>query len=214
MRPSRGERTWGGGPHTDTLLVKVLHDWRLSYIWRRSLLQMLVWRRMLSELSCPICRALISRVWYLGSLRSRPRHAAGTWPWRHRHAIFGSSSLGRNHLVRVVETRGSISWHAIVEHALELIRVLGRRRCVKEGRWVYSGWIESPIVLARKGRGVGEPGIHVVRFYQPICPSKSVSNSITQVHAPSLRGDEIRGFHLTHPSSQRERDGKLSSKPI
>jgi hypothetical protein len=96
-----------------------------------------------------------------------------------------------------VEAWGGIPWHAI-EHALELVGVLGSRRCVEEGRGVDSGWIESPIILARNGRGVGEPGIHVVRFYQPICPSKPVSNIITQAHAPSSRREESRESHLIH----------------
>ena len=125
---------------------------------------------MLWKLCCAIGRALVPRERDLmRGLRSRSSYAAGTRARRHGQSIFRSRSLRWNHLVGVMEARGSISWHAIVEHALKLVRILRGGRGVKEsGRGIYRRRIESPILLARDVRGVGEPSVHVVRFYQPI----------------------------------------------
>ena len=133
------------------------------------MLEMLVRGGMLRKLRRPVCRALIAREWHLRGLRSRPSHSTRTRSRRHGHAILWPWPLRRDHLVRVVEPRGSVPRHA-VEHALELARILRRRGCMeKGGRGVYGRWIKSPIILARKIRGVDGPGVHVVRFYQPIC---------------------------------------------
>jgi hypothetical protein len=155
--------------HTSALLIKFLHDGRLRYIRRRSLLEMLVRRWVLRELRSAVGRSLITWKWLVGGLGSRPRHAAGCWPWRHGHAIFWPGSLGWNHLVWIVEAWRSVPRHTIIEHALELGWILGGGGAMKEScRGIYSGWMEGAIILARNIRGVGKPGIHVERFCQPI----------------------------------------------
>lgn len=169
VRASGREGARRGRSHTSALLVIVLHNRRLRDIRRRSLLKMLVGRRVLRELRITISRSLITWKWLVRGLGSRARHATRCWPWRHGHAIFWPCSLGWNHLIWIVEAWGSIPRHAIVEHALELGWILGSRGAMKESsRGIYSGWMEGAIILARNIRGVGKPGIHVERFCQPI----------------------------------------------
>lgn len=144
---------------------------------------MLIGGRVLRELCRAIGSALVSREWDLmRSLRSRSGHAAGPWARRHGQTIFWPRSLRWNHLVGIMEARRGISWHAIVEHALKLIRILRGGRGVKEsGRGIYRGRIESPILLARDVRGVGEPSVHVVRFYQPIYSVSTRATRATEI---------------------------------
>lgn len=151
------------------------------------MLKVLIRSRVLRKLRRAICRALITRKGHLRGLRPRPGDTGG-WPRRHGHPIFWPRSLGWNHLVRVVESRRGVPGHAI-EHALELARILGCGRGMEEGgRRVNGRRIEGPIVLAREVGGVGEPGIHVVQFYQPIYDEKLVSHRTHLTGAPSSRG--------------------------
>lgn len=152
-------REWarrGSSESLNTMLVEVLHDGGLSDIGRSALLEMLVRRGMGRELLGAVRRPLITRVRYLmRRLRSRYRKPARRLPGGHRETILWSRSLGRNHLVRIVETGGGISRYSI-EHALELIGVWRRRRCMEECcRWIYCCLIKGTIVMALEVRGVG-----------------------------------------------------------
>ncbi len=94
-------------------------------------MEVLVRYRVLRELGS-ICRALIAREGHLmRCLRSR-RTRTGPGARGHRYSIFWPGPLGWNYLVRVVKTWGGIPWHAI-EHALELIGILGVWRGMEKG---------------------------------------------------------------------------------
>lgn len=110
-------------------------------------------------------------------------------------------------MVRVGEPRGCISWDAIIEHALELVRIGGGRGVEEGGRGVNGRLMKSAILMVWEARGVKRPGIHVVRFYQPICKAKALLEKMTQVQRFSSFnqrpiGKEVitKSGHISHRS--------------
>ena len=49
------------------------------------------------------------------------------------------------------------------------------------GRGINGRLMKSAIFMVWEARGVKRPGIHVVRFYQPICKAKALLEKMTQV---------------------------------
>ena len=129
-RAAAGGREWarGGSTHAlDTVLVEILHDWRLGDTRRRSSLEVLIRSGMGRKLRRAIGRWLIPRERHLvRSLRPRRGQGAGSWSRGHGHTIFGTRSFGRNHLVWILEAGRDISRQAIEHALLELVRVRSR----------------------------------------------------------------------------------------
>ena len=157
MRASGRERTWGGGSHSlDTVLVEILHDWRLRDAGRGAALKVLIRSRMGGKLRCAIRWRLISREGHLvWCLRARRGYTPRRRSRGHGDPILGARSFGGDYLVRVLETGRNISRQAI-EHALLELAGVRSRRGIEEGSGRINGRrIKSTIVMAWEVRGVG-----------------------------------------------------------
>lgn len=69
---------------------------------------------------------------------------------------------------------------------------------MKEGsRRVNGRLMKSAIFMVWEARGVKGPGIHVVRFYQPICKAKALLEKMTQVQRFSSFNERPIGKEIT-----------------